>query len=250
MFTGGAKHAIFNKRHDDDDDEDEDGATVPAQPVRTMTMPARTGKKLVPNKGIVEVAERKHGIACSNYQLDMTAARFGDCKCGFPKMDHVRTGGVSTADHVSASTANSQSKFAPTPAREPNRVTGPTSKVVQRAVTAPVIQPEFTADVSSNNDAGGACDNYELDMTAARFGDCKCGFPKRDHVGKPSVTAAISGRSSAHVTLPAPSPQPSAPAPPSFKGFHAVSMGSVHDRTKTFGSPASAPKAKASDAAA
>ena len=31
----------------------------------------------------------------------------------------------------------------------------------------------------------GACDNYQIDMTAASFGQCKCGFPKAAHKGGP-----------------------------------------------------------------
>ncbi len=31
-----------------------------------------------------------HCGACGNYQLDITGARFGDCKCGFSRPDHQR----------------------------------------------------------------------------------------------------------------------------------------------------------------
>ena len=34
---------------------------------------------------------------------------------------------------------------------------------------------------SDEEDSGGACDNYRIDLTAAEFGTCKCGFPKAAH---------------------------------------------------------------------
>ena len=66
-----------------------------------------------------------------------------------------------------------------------------------------------------------ACDDYRVDVTAAVFGACKCGFPKSAH----AVTAAAPRRRPKSVTLPkkdppkepepasAPPPAPSAPAP-------------------------------------
>jgi hypothetical protein len=45
--------------------------------------------------------------ACNDYQIDMTAAAFGQCKCGYPKSAHSLTqglrkksgsGGTSTAE--------------------------------------------------------------------------------------------------------------------------------------------------------
>ena len=32
---------------------------------------------------------------------------------------------------------------------------------------------------------GGACDNYHVDIIAATFGTCRCGFPKAAHQGGP-----------------------------------------------------------------
>lgn len=46
-----------------------------------------------------------------------------------------------------------------------------------------------------------ACDNYRIDMTAAAFGQCKCGAPKSEHVmtsaGGMSAKAAAQRRASA-----------------------------------------------------
>ena len=37
------------------------------------------------------------------------------------------------------------------------------------------------AAAAETAEGSGACDNYRVDMTAARFGDCKCGWPKAAH---------------------------------------------------------------------
>ena len=48
--------------------------------------------------------------------------------------------------------------------------------------------------------ASGACERYQLDMAAARFGDCICGFPKAAHSreslkagSKPGMPSAAGG---------------------------------------------------------
>ena len=43
----------------------------------------------------------------------------------------------------------------------------------------------------SDSSSGGACDNYRVDVAAARFGDCKCGFPKADHKNTAGSAPAV-----------------------------------------------------------
>jgi len=89
-------------------------------------------------------------MACESYSIDMTAAAFGQCKCGRPKAEHTRTPG----------------RAAP---RTPNK-------------TVSAFVP--TAG-GGGNDAGeggaSVCSNYRVNMAAAAFGECKCGHPKAAH---------------------------------------------------------------------
>ena len=101
------------------------------------------------------------GQACDNYRIDMAATRFGDCKCGFPKAAHT----------ITTSAA-------------PARPSGGSGRV------------KAIARQSSVDDAGQACDNYRIDMAAARFGDCKCGFPKVAHKA-PAAAPQLSKTASA-----------------------------------------------------
>ena len=63
---------------------------------------------------------------------------------------------------------------------------------------------------------GGACDNYRVDIIAATFGTCRCGFPKAAHQGgpvhpairiKPDVSPLVCVPTVPVAPLAAPSPQ-------------------------------------------
>jgi len=85
--------------------------------------------------------------ACEHYQVNMQAAEFGLCTCGFPKAAHGKTGKPRGSD---------LKKPAP-PAAPP----------------APAVEYE-----------PGACEHYQVDTTATEFGTCVCGWKKSEH-GKP-----------------------------------------------------------------
>ena len=94
-------------------------------------------------------------MACDNYRVDMAGANFGDCKCGRPKIEHA------------SPAAGGAKRIHPT-----DRVSAPVfSKHVESLDTAP----------------SGACDEYRVDVAAAKFGDCKCGHPKAAHVRRRAV---------------------------------------------------------------
>ena len=59
-----------------------------------------------------------------------------------------------------------------------------------KATATPEVgcQPSANAASAPNADPNKPCENYKVDMAAANFGDCKCGFPKKDHV--PSAFAS------------------------------------------------------------
>ena len=90
---------------------------------------------------------------------------------------------------------------------------------------APRLAPPSDEDDEDEAKAGtGACDNYRLDVTAANFGDCKCGFPKIAHVvgrgasarpgmGIGKAKPAVSANAAATVKVPAKKPAVASPAP-------------------------------------
>ena len=132
--------------------------------------------------------------ACDEYRVDMTASRFGDCKCGFPKSAH-KESAVRTGARPRGTTAIEKTAF-------------------------------FKKKVEDDlGEWAQACDEYRVDMTAARFGDCKCGFPKSAHkataVCAPAAAssnrngnaAAARARFAALPTQAPPKPPPEAPPP-------------------------------------
>ena len=90
-------------------------------------------------------------MACQNYAIDVTAANFGQCKCGHEKAGHV---------------------ILQTP------VKGQTSAVGKVTFT-PVDKA-----------ATGACGRYAVDMAAESFGACKCGHTKASHALRTPPKAA------------------------------------------------------------
>lgn len=88
------------------------------------------------------------GKPCKLYRIDVTAQRFGDCKCGFPKDAHVE--------------------------KDMNNA----AKALKKLRSTQSAKDNFRART------GKPCDNYKVDTTAENFGTCLCGFPKDDHVEK------------------------------------------------------------------
>ena len=90
-------------------------------------------------------------MACENYQIDMTAASFGACKCGHAKAEHTMVGG---------------------PKKGGGKVASPFK--AKAALVAAATEED-------NGDGTKACANYRVNMAAAAFGECKCGRPKPEH---------------------------------------------------------------------
>ena len=129
--------------------------------------------------------------ACESYEVDLHAATFGACKCGFRK-----------SDHSSAATARRQSngkaKFVvvekeATAACSSFRVDVTADKFGQCKCGYQKIEHSDAATdtsrgtaaqvlfVAVQKEASGACSSYEIDLTAESFGQCKCGMPKVAH---------------------------------------------------------------------
>jgi hypothetical protein len=94
-------------------------------------------------------------MACSQYQADVLAAEFGQCKCGYPKQAHISEGENKAAAALRALRSSE---------RDPSlMVCGPCSK---------------------------PCSNYTVDVGATTFGQCLCGHPKEAHISKVENKAA------------------------------------------------------------
>ncbi|KAH9256944.1 hypothetical protein BASA81_004765 [Batrachochytrium salamandrivorans] len=133
---------------------------------------------------------------CAAYELDLQAAKFGTCKCGQAKTAHTREALNAKPQHSSG--------------------------VHRASVTA------HEEDDSVEESGPKACDAFELDMSAAEFGTCKCGFKKTLHskdalfakppTSRPSKPAPAFTQVAAKVTPPAAPKVVAAPvavAPPS-----------------------------------
>ena len=110
-------------------------------------------------------------VACSDYKIDVTAARFGDClHCGRPKLEH-KSSAVPTGSRVRGTSA------APRPFAPPVLASAPSTE-----------QPV-------------ACDDYRMDLTSPKAGVCKnCGCAKSLH----TAVRPAGGGASKHVLAPAP----------------------------------------------
>ena len=115
---------------------------------------------------VAPTVNAREQAGCDNYRVDMTAARFGDCVCGHPKAAHSADATVHGTDHMPLSSADK-----PTDLRYRPRTGGRAARLAQQRN---LVNEKLGADFF-------ACDEYRVDVTAARFGDCKCGYPKAQH---------------------------------------------------------------------
>lgn len=106
----------------------------------------------------------------------MKGTTFGICECGFSK-----------ASHVAGSRPKSLKKpLAPVSAAPAavSKPPPPAAKSVE-APTASSSSATSAGDSNASSSSGGKaerpCNNYQLDMKAATFGACKCGWAKADH---------------------------------------------------------------------
>ena len=199
-FTGGVRSSLFagGVRSNADDSDDDDG----------------TPSSVVPTSG-----------ACTAFRLDVNAASFGTCLCGLAKKDHGQQSGVASSPVKTVTRAASVSA-PPKPAWQAPKPLSPAPKPV--AAPAPP-KPAAPAAPAVESSSPGPCKAFQLDMTAARFGACKCGFTRVEHVAQPAAAAA-------------PPPKPASPARaqsmaaavPNIQGFQATSVGSVSTRAARF----------------
>jgi len=85
---------------------------------------------------------------CGSYRTDTTAKAFGQCKCGWPRADHA--------------------------AKKSNKA----EEALNRLKSSTTVGLNDTTGRASMN---GACMNFRVDVTASKFGVCKCGKMQSDH---------------------------------------------------------------------
>jgi hypothetical protein len=117
----------------------------------------KSGKYDVP--GLVKADKQDSSDACLNFRVDVNAAKFGTCKCGRPQADH-KAAGVNPAD-----------------------------KALQ-SLKSKASSKQLGEEATTGASGGGACANFRVDVTAAKFGTCKCGHLQADHKAKEEDAAA------------------------------------------------------------
>ena len=134
----------------------------------TTTAPPSIAPRVGPKPGSASKSQRpkfsKHdrkrstemnAFPCSNYRLDMAAAQFGNCKCGFSKAAHGLSSGT----------------------------------VQQRKDTPPTLDGTSAEQtITSRGIATTPCNDFALDMKASTFGQCICGHVRAKHHAKKAQT--------------------------------------------------------------
>ena len=122
------------------------------------------------DEGCVGAPSGTGAAACTEYRVDMTATRFGDCKCGRPKVEH------STSAIQAGATGALAPQDTPVDLRHPGG-----GRAARRAALRAMVQDKLDDVEQAQEGLGSTCKAYRIDMTAARFGDCVCGQPKALH---------------------------------------------------------------------
>lgn len=139
---------------------------------------------------------------CGSFQLDMNSAQFGMCRCGFDRNSHNNSQSGLTAISVSARAPRMSAAVQPSSVKMPQ--TGPSFLVRSastKAAAAPaagrfanVPAPTVYTSTAGNSQSETAqhCGNFQLDMSSAQFGMCRCGFDRNAHNARPADPAARS----------------------------------------------------------
>lgn len=129
---------------------------------------------------------------CSQYRLDVAGKSFGDCKCGFSKVDHETLKTEICKECPSDSTPNETSERAAQPCSNYRLdMAGKSfsdckcgfSKAAHEALKNEICKdvPSDSMPEESSEMAAQPCSNFRLDIAGKSFGDCRCGFPKSEH---------------------------------------------------------------------
>jgi len=107
---------------------------------------------------VKEAGKKRAERPCNHYRVDTQAAKFGDCVCGWPKLDH---------------------------AKKKENKASLALKSLRKTVTDK--DPVSTSD--------GPCSHFRVDVTAEKFGTCKCGYHQSEHKAKGENPARLALKS-------------------------------------------------------
>ena len=121
---------------------------------KTTKTRKKSSPKRQPSEPVNSNTPQKNGkLPCKRYRVDMLAAEFGMCKCGFNKTDH-----------------------------RPERRNSFRQELEEQEEAATTICKEAPKnDVVIEKREKFPCNNFRVDLSAHGFGICKCGWSKEDH---------------------------------------------------------------------
>jgi len=160
------------------------------------------------------VASEDGARACTAYEADMLSDTVGVCKCGFPRKHHSQIALVvvakSKATQKTGTAGLAATKSLPITRDHVGHFRADRNRAL---VSIGTLQESYMSGCSKSfavaTDAGVACSTYQIDLTAATFGQCRCGYGKGAHKSS-LVSSKESNRSvgsgvggSAYMSLPA-----------------------------------------------
>jgi len=163
------------------------GASAPSKPAPP------SGKKNIDNAAIYRanatVSDGRDGdVPCNNYELDLTGASFGMCKCGFSRLAHVKGSSeyraAMEARRVVGGKGRPKKKPSATQQQLPMGVQ-PTAGSYMLMTTAESKPSRSTAHAKAGASEKGftnPCNNFKLDLAGTSYGVCaNCGFARDKH---------------------------------------------------------------------
>lgn len=147
----------------DEDEYETDSGAEEEEEEEVVAAPAPKAAKASKAK-----AKAPDANPCKNYRVDTKAVKFGDCKCGWAKTDHIAKGENKAAKAL---------------------------RKLQSKSNVATDEPAGSGD--------SPCQHFRIDVTASSFGMCKCGFSQSDH-GETKINparAALKSLKSVKVTV-------------------------------------------------
>jgi hypothetical protein len=137
-------------------------AAVEAEPEAVEAEPEPAVIEAEPETVDAEPEQETERGVCSSYQIDFSAKTFGLCHCGHFRKDHGKRTSISgsPADNTDAQDAKKQD----------------------------ILKVEDRAPLARQNSGPTVCGEYRIDFSAKSFGLCVCGYWRKDHGGRTSVS--------------------------------------------------------------
>jgi hypothetical protein len=162
----------------------------------------------------VAAPEEEHGEddgkhPCDAFDVDLLAKEFGTCKCGFKKSAHSKSAQLAQPKKPSGGSGFSSVQQAEKQAQEERRREQEEARRREEeearekrefeererkiremeqaheheeaSTSAAPVTSKAAAPEQPASEGPKACDSFEIDLNAAEFGTCKCGFKKVEH---------------------------------------------------------------------